>query len=228
MANRWGIVETVTDFTLGGGCSKITENSDCKLKDTWKKRYDKPGQHIKRQRHHFGNKGLNSQSYSFPSGHVQTWELNYKEDWVPMNWSFWTVVLEKTVESPLDSKDIKLVNTKGNQSWIFIARTDAEAETPILWPPEQRVNSLEKPWCWEILMASLLFSAISKPSSKTILTFCISFSWGWSWLLPPVQSHEPLSIVLQGLCLLGLISWISFSFPLYNHQEFDLYHIWIV
>ena len=72
----------------------------------------------------------------FSSGHVWVWELDYKENWAPKNWCFWTVMLEKTLESPSDSKDIQPVHPKGNQSWIFIGRTDAEAETPILWPPD--------------------------------------------------------------------------------------------
>ena len=87
------------------------------------------------KRHYFANKGPSSQTYGFPSSHVWMWELDYKENWVWKNWCFWTVVLEKTLESPLDYKEIKLVNPKGNQLWIFIGRTDAEAETPILWPP---------------------------------------------------------------------------------------------
>ena len=81
------------------------------------------------------DKGPPSQSYGFSSSHVWMWELDYKESWVPKNWYFWTVVLGKTLESPLDCKEIKPVNPKGNQSWIFIRRTDAEAEAPILWPP---------------------------------------------------------------------------------------------
>ena len=91
---------------------------------------------LKRQRHYFANKGLSSQSCSFSSSHVWMWELDYKESWALKNWCFWTVVLEKTLESPLDWKEIKPVHPKGNQSWIFIGRTDAEAETPILWPPD--------------------------------------------------------------------------------------------
>ena len=102
----------------------------------WKESYDQPRQHIKKQRHYFANKGPSSQSYGFSSSHVWIWELNYKESWVPKNWCFWTVVLEKTLESPLDSKEIQPVNPKGNQSWIVIERTDAEAETPILWVPD--------------------------------------------------------------------------------------------
>ena len=104
----------------------------------WKKSYDQPRQHIKKQRHYFANKGPSSQSYGFSSGHVWMWELDCKESWVLKNWCFWTVVLEKTLESPLDSKEIQPVHPKGNQFWIFIGRTDAEAETPILWPPDAK------------------------------------------------------------------------------------------
>ena len=108
-----------------------------KLKDTCfsEESYDQPRQHIKKQRRHFVDKSPYCQSYGFSSSHVQMWELDHKEGWVPKNWCFWTVVLEKTLESPLDSKDIQPVNPKGNQFWIFIGRTDAEAEATILWPP---------------------------------------------------------------------------------------------
>ena len=104
----------------------------------WKKSYDQPRQHIKKQRHYFANKGLSSQSYGFSSSHVWTWELDHKEGWVLKNWCFWTVVLEKTLESPLDCKEIKPVNPKGTPSWIFIGRTDAKAEAPILWSPDAK------------------------------------------------------------------------------------------
>ena len=80
--------------------------------------------------------GLSSQGYGFSRGHVWMWELDYKESWAPKNWCFWTVVLEKTLESPLDCKEIQPVHPKGDQSWVFIGRTDVQAETPILWPPE--------------------------------------------------------------------------------------------
>ena len=95
-------------------------------------------QHIEKQRHYFVNKGLSSQGYGFSSGHVWVWELDYKESLAPKNLCFWTVVLEKTLESPLNCKEIQPVHPKGNQSWIFIGRTDAEAETPILWPPDAK------------------------------------------------------------------------------------------
>ena len=100
----------------------------------WKESYDQPRQHIKKQRYCFV-KGPSSQGYGFSSSHVWMWELNYKESWAPKNWCFWTVVLEKTLESPLDCKEIQPVHPKGDQSWAFIGRTDAKAETPILWPP---------------------------------------------------------------------------------------------
>ena len=112
-----------------------------KLKDAYsleEKSYNQPRQLIKKQRNYFANKGLSSQSYGFSSNHVQIWELNHKENWALKNWCFCTVVLEKTLESPLDCMEIQPVNPKGNQSWIFIGRTDAGAEAPILWPPHAK------------------------------------------------------------------------------------------
>ena len=104
----------------------------------WKKNYDRPRQQIKKQRHHFADKDAYSQSYCFSSSHVCMRELDHKKGWTPKNWCFWIVVLEKTLESPLDCREIKPVNPKGNQPWIFIGRTDAEAETPVLWPPDAK------------------------------------------------------------------------------------------
>ena len=103
-----------------------------------KKSYDQPKQHIKKQRHYFANKGPSNQGYGFSSSYVWMWELDYKESWAKKNWCFSTVVLEKTLESPLDCKEIQPVHLKGNQSWIFIGRTDVEAETLILWPPDAK------------------------------------------------------------------------------------------
>ena len=97
-----------------------------------------PRQHIKKQRHYFANKNLSSHSYGFSSSHVWMWELDHQEGWALKNWCFQTVVSEKTLESSLDCKNIKSVNHKGNQPWIFIGRTGAEAETPILWPPDAK------------------------------------------------------------------------------------------
>ena len=102
----------------------------------WKESYDQLTQHIKKQRHYFANKGPSSQGYGFSSSHISMWELDYKESWLLKNWCFWTAMLEKTPESPLDCKEIKLVHPKGNQFWIFIGKTDAE--TPVLWPPDAK------------------------------------------------------------------------------------------
>ena len=111
----------------------------------WKESYDQPRQHIKKQRRYFVNKGPSSQGYGFSSSHVWMWELDYKESWAPKNRCFWAVVLEKTLESPLDCKEIQPVHhPKGDQSWIFIGRIDVEAETPILWPPDVKILHIWK------------------------------------------------------------------------------------
>ena len=102
----------------------------------WKKSHDQPRQHIKKR--YFTNKGPSSQSYGFFTSHVWKWELDCKESWAPKTWCFWTVVLEKTLESPVDCKEIQPVHPKGDQSWVFIGRIDVEAETPILWPPDAK------------------------------------------------------------------------------------------
>ena len=111
-----------------------------KLKDLalWKKSYEQPRQHIKKQRHYFTNKGLSSQSYGFSSSHVWIWMLDCEESWALKNWCFRTVVLEKTLESPLDCKEIQPVHSKGDQPWMFFGRTDAEAATPVLWSPHAK------------------------------------------------------------------------------------------
>ena len=109
-----------------------------KMLTPWKESYDQPRLHIKKQRHYFVNKGPSSQGYSFSIGQVWIWELDYKESWVQKNWCFWTVAFEKILQSPLDCKEIQPVHSKGDQSWVFIGRTDVEAETPILWPPDAK------------------------------------------------------------------------------------------
>ena len=132
-------VETVADFIFLG--SKITADGDCSHKI---KRCLLLGRKVmtnldsKKKRHYFANQGPSGQGYGFSSGHVWMWELDYKESWLPRNWCFWSVVLEKTLESPLDCKEIQPVHPKGDQFWVFTGRTDAEAETPILWPPHAK------------------------------------------------------------------------------------------
>ena len=122
-----------------------------KLKEaySWKESYDQPRQLIKKQRHYYVNKGLCSQGYGFSSGHVWMWELDCEESWAPKNWCFWTVVLENTLESPLDCKEIQPVHSVGDQPWGFFGRTDAKAETPVLWPPHAKSSHWKRLWCWE-------------------------------------------------------------------------------
>ena len=109
----------------------------------WKESYDQPRQHIKKQRHYFVNKGPSSQGYGFSSSHVWMWELS-AESWGQKNWCFWTVVLEKTLESPFDCKEIQPVHYEGDQPWDFFGRNDAKAETPVLWPPDVKSWLIEK------------------------------------------------------------------------------------
>ena len=132
--------ETVADFIWGAPKSLQMMTAAMKLKTLapWKESYDQPRQHIKTQRYYFAKKGPSSQGYGFSSSHVWMWELDYKESWAPKNWCFWTVALDKTLESPLDCKEIQPVHPKGDQSWVFIGRTDVEAETPIFWSPDAK------------------------------------------------------------------------------------------
>ena len=131
-------MKTVTDFIWGG--FKITADGDCSHEIKrhlllGRKGMTQPRLHIKKQRHHFANKCPSSQSFGFSSSQEWRWKLDHKENWVLKNWCCWTA-LSKIFESPLDCKEIQPVNPKGNQSWIFLGRTDTEAETPILWPPD--------------------------------------------------------------------------------------------
>ena len=152
-------METVADFIFGS--SKITADGDCSQEI---KRHLLLGRRVKtnldsilKSRHYFANKDPSSQGCGFSSSPVWIWELDHKENWALKNWCFSTVVLEKPLESPLDYKEIQSVQSvhSGNQSWIFIGRTDAEADTPILWPPDVK-NWLiwkdpdaGKDWRWE-------------------------------------------------------------------------------
>ena len=104
----------------------------------WKESYDQLRQHIKKQKQYFANKSLSSQIYGFSSSHVWMWELDYKEILAQKNWCFWSVVLEMTLESPLDCKEIQSVHSKGDQSWVFFESNDAKTETPVLWPPHAK------------------------------------------------------------------------------------------
>ena len=137
-------LETVSDFIFLG--SKITADGDCsheiKRRLLLGKKVMSNLDSIFKSRHYFANKGSSSQGYGFSCGHVWMWELDCEENWAPKNWCFWTVVLEKTFESPLDSKEIQPVHSKGDQSWMFIGKTDAQA--PILWPPDSKNRLIRK------------------------------------------------------------------------------------
>ena len=143
-------MEKVTDFIFLG--PQITADGDYGHEFKrhlllWRQRfvYDRPSQHSKKQRHYFANKGPFSQSYGFSSGHVWMWELDHKEGWTPKNWCFWTMVLEKTPESPLDCKEIKPVNPKGNQSWYSLEGLMLKLKHQYIDHLMQRTDSLEKP-----------------------------------------------------------------------------------
>ena len=143
MEKQW---ETVIDFIFLA--SKITADGDqpwnSKTLAPWKKSCDKPKQHIKKQRLYFVNKGLYSRSYGFSGGHVSMWELDHKEGWALKNWCFWTVVLEKTLESPLDCKEIKPVNPKRSQSWILLEGLMLKLKLQYFGHLMRRTDSLEK------------------------------------------------------------------------------------
>ena len=140
MANRWGNNGNSNRLYFLGLQNHFRwwlQPWNSKTLAPWKESYDEPRQHAKKQRHYLVNKGPSSQGYGFSSSHLWRWDLDCIESWAPKNWCIWTVVLEKTLESPLNCK-VKPVHMKGNQSWIFIGRTGAEAETPVLWPPDSK------------------------------------------------------------------------------------------
>ena len=140
MANRWWNSGNSGWLFFGAPTLLQMVIAAIKLKDAYslEGKLWQPRQHIEKQGHYFANKGPSSQGYGFSCGHVWMWELDYKESCVLKNWCFWTVVLEKTLESPLDCREIQPVYPKGDQSWVFIGRTGAEAETPVLWPPNAK------------------------------------------------------------------------------------------
>ena len=136
MANRWGSNGNSDRLYFGGlwnHCEWWMQPWNQKTFTSWQESYDKPRQCVEKQRHYSANKGLYNQGYSLPSGHVLLWELDCKEGRVLKNWSLWTAMLEKTLESSLDSKEIKPVNLKGKQPWTLTGRTDSEVETPVFW-----------------------------------------------------------------------------------------------
>ena len=136
--SKWTVLTKCGPVVEGMAKSLSTATVAMKLKHTCSLKGNlwQPRQCIKKQKHYFADKGPSSQSYGFSCSHVWMWELDYEESWAPKIWCFWTVVLEKTLESPLGCKEIQRVNPKGNQSWIFIGMTGAEIEAPIIWLPD--------------------------------------------------------------------------------------------
>ena len=157
MGNRWG--NSRNSVRLYFWASKITADGDCsheiKRRLLLGRKVMTNLDSIFKNRHYFANEGPSSQGYGFSSCHVWMWELDCKESWALKNWCFQTVVLEKTLESPLDCKDVQPVHPKGDQSWVFSERTDVEAEIPILWPPDVKSwligkdPDAGKDWRWE-------------------------------------------------------------------------------
>ena len=140
MANRWGNNRNSEILFLGAlkSLQMVTTAMNEKTSLLFGRKAMTNLENILKQRHYFADKCPYSQSCGFSSSHIWMWELDHKENWIPKNWCFWTVVLENTFESPSDCKEIKPVNPKGNQCWVFTGRTDAEAEGPILWPPDAK------------------------------------------------------------------------------------------
>ena len=170
-----------------------------KLKDTYSSEENQPRQHIKKQRRYFVNKDPSSQGYDFSSSHVWMWELDYKESWEQKNWFFWTVVLEKTLESPLDCKKVQTVHPRGDQSWVFIGGTDAEAETPILWPPDVKSwliwkdPNAGKDWGQEEKGMTGWDGWMASPTQWTWV-WVNSRSWWWTGRPGMLQSMGPQTV----------------------------------
>ena len=162
----------------------------------WKESYDQLRQYIKKQRHYFANRGLSGQGYGFSSGRVWMWELDCEESWAQENWCFWTVVLEKTLQSPLDCKEIQPAHPKGDQSWVFIGRTDVEAETSTLATSCEELTHWKRPWCWEGLGAGGEGDDRRWDGWMASLT-----SWAWIWVNSGCWSRtgRPVVLWLMGL-----------------------------
>ena len=178
MANRWGNngnSDRLNFLGLQNHCRLWLQPWNYKMLVSWKESYDKPRQCIKKQRHHFANKGL--YSYGSSSNHIWMWELDHQEGWAPKNWCFQTLVLEKTLESPVDSKEIKPVNRKGNQPWIFIGGLMLKLKLQYFGQLMQRANSLEK---------TLILGKDWRQKEKRVVedNKASPTQWTWVWANP--------------------------------------------
>ena len=160
----------------------------------WKKRYDQPRHHIKKQRHYFANKGWPSQSYGFSSSHVWMWGLDYKESWALKNWCFWAVMLKKTLESLLDCKEIQPAHPKVSPSWLFIGKTDVEAETPIVGLLMWRTDSFEK-----TLMLGKIEGRRRGGDGGWDGWMASTIQWTWGWVNSGSWWRTGRSCVLQSM-----------------------------
>ena len=194
----------------------------------WKKSYEQPKQHIKKQRHYFTNKGLSSQSYGFSSSHVWMWELDYKESWVLKNWCFWTVVLEKTLESPLDSKEIQPVHPKGNQSWISLEGLMLKLKLECSGHLMQRTDSLERPWRWEGLKAGIEGDDRGQGGWTQRTWVWVGFgSWWWTGE-PGVLQSMGLQRVRHNWVTELALNWLIFSSLHFKKSVFPLFfNFWL-
>ena len=198
--------------------------------DPWEKSYDQPRQHVKKQRHYFADKGPSSQSYGFSSSHVWMWELDHKESRVLKNWCFWTGVLQKSLKSPLDCKEIKPVHPKGNQSWIFIWRTDTEAETPILWPPDAENWLIRKdPDGWERLKARGVGDDRGWDDWMALPT---QWTWVWAscrswwWIGKPGMLQSLGSQRVRHNCMTQLWGWEAWI-GIHVGECVEMFKIWV-
>ena len=178
---------------------------------------------MEKQRYYLANKGLSSQGYGFSSGHVWIWELDCEESWVPKNWCFWAVVLEKTLERSLDCKEIQPVHPKGAQSWVFIGRTDGEAEIPstlVIWCEE--LTPWKRPWCWARFKAEgegdhRGWGGWMASLTEWTWVWASSGSWWWTWrpgvlhsmgtVRQYIQSRNLIANTLETSC-----RWLIYSF----------------
>ena len=187
----------------------------------WKKSYENNLDSILKSRRYFADKDLSGQSYGFSSSHVWMWELDQKESWVLKNWCFWTVVLEKTLESPWTARRSNQSSSKGNQSWIFIGRTDAEAETPILWPPDVKNwltgkdTDAGKDWGWEE-KGTTEDEMVGWHHQLNGLEFeQAPRSWWWTGRPGMLQSMGSQRVIHNWVTELNWTDYFSYSFPLW-------------
>ena len=181
-----------------------------KIIASWQESYDEPRHCVEKQRHCSADK---SHGHGLPSGHAWLWDLDYKEDRTPKNWCLWTVVLEKTPETPLDSKEIKQVNLKGNQPWILIGRTDGEAEAPVFWSSDVNSQLIGK-----VPDPGKDWGQKKKRSSEDEMArwqhWCNGDELGQTWEM--VRDREAWRATVYGCKKLDMTEWLNNNIPIYT------------